>query len=126
MKVLGLVWLGTRTDSFQEMATFLESTMGLTLAASVDGYREYKLPNADVVELFGPDDAEKRHFTTGPVAGFLVSDIAAALDELRDAGVETIGELHRSGSASSRRKQARAQLPSPMDSVARAPSPTAS
>jgi len=98
MKVLGLVWLGTRTDSFQEMATFLESTMGLTLAASVDGYREYKLPNADVVELFGPDDAEKRHFTTGPVAGFLVSDITAARDELRDAGVETIGELHRSGS----------------------------
>jgi len=98
MKVLGLVWLGTRTDRFHEMAGFLESTMGLTLAASVDGYREYKLPNADVVELFGPDDAEKGHFTTGPVAGFLVSDIDTAREELRGAGVEIIGEVHRTGS----------------------------
>jgi len=97
MKVLGLVWLGTRTERFDDMATFLESTMGLTLAESVDGYREYKLPNADVVELFGPDDAEKTHFTTGPVAGFLVSDIATAGDELRRAGVELIGDLHRTG-----------------------------
>jgi catechol 2,3-dioxygenase-like lactoylglutathione lyase family enzyme len=97
MKVLGLVWLGTRTDRFTEMATFLESTLGLTLVESVDGYREYKLPNADVVELFGSEDTEKTHFTTGPVAGLLVSDIGTARDELRRAGIELIGDLHRSG-----------------------------
>ena len=33
-----------------------------------------------------------RHFTTGPVAGFLVDDIQAATAELRSAGVEILFE----------------------------------
>jgi catechol 2,3-dioxygenase-like lactoylglutathione lyase family enzyme len=97
VKVLGLVWLGTRTDRFHEMAAFFESTMGLTLASSLDGFREYRLPNADVVELFDGDDAGTAHLTTGPVAGFLVSDLESARDELMHAGVELLGDLRREG-----------------------------
>ena len=51
-----------------------------------------KLPGGSKVEVFGPDSPINRHFTTGPVAGFLVDDIQAATTELRSAGVEILFE----------------------------------
>ena len=96
MKVLGLVWMGTRTDRFDETAAFFEGVMGLTLGESQDGFREYTLPNADVVELFSVDEPDHRHLDTGPVVGFLVSDIAAATAELHAAGIELLGHTHSS------------------------------
>ena len=44
------------------------------------------------VEVFGPESEINRHFSTGPVAGFLVDDIQAATAELRAAGVEILFE----------------------------------
>ena len=44
------------------------------------------------VEVFGPDSAINRHFTTGPLAGFLVDDIQDATAELPSAGVEILYE----------------------------------
>ena len=46
-----------------------------------------KLPDGGKVEVFGSDTAVNRHFTTGPVEGFLVDDIQAATAELRFPGV---------------------------------------
>ena len=97
MKVLGIVWMGTRSERFFDMASFFERTLGLTPSSSSDGYNEYTLPNADRVALFSADDDSSGELTTGPVPGFLVSDIAAAIDELRAAGIELIGELQRRG-----------------------------
>jgi catechol 2,3-dioxygenase-like lactoylglutathione lyase family enzyme len=53
------------------------------------------------VEVFGPDSDINRHFTTGPVAGFLVDDVQAATDELRTQGVEILllSEKDESGNA---------------------------
>lgn len=97
MKVLGIVWLGTRTERFSDMEDFLEHTMGLTSVKSAEGFREYTLPNADILELFAPGDPDSEHMTTGPVPGFLVSDIASATDELRAAGIEILGPAQRQG-----------------------------
>jgi len=36
--------------------------------------------------------SELAHFATGPVVGFAVRDLAAAVEELRRAGVELLGE----------------------------------
>jgi hypothetical protein len=51
-----------------------------------------KLPDGSKVEVFGPDSDVNRHFTTGPVAGFLVDDVHAATAELRSAGLEILFE----------------------------------
>jgi hypothetical protein len=56
------------------------------------GFWMLKLPDGSKVEVFGPDSAINRHFTTGPVAGFLVDDIQGATAELRSAGVEILYE----------------------------------
>ena len=51
-----------------------------------------KLPDGSKVQVFGPDSPVNRHFTTGPVAGFLVDDVFLATAELRSAGIEILLE----------------------------------
>ena len=49
-----------------------------------------KLPDGAKVEVFGSESDWNPHFTTGPVAGFLVDDVAAAAAEPRAAGYEVV------------------------------------
>ena len=59
-----------------------------------------KLPDGSKVEVFGPDSDINRHFTTGPVAGFLVDDVRAAASELRSNRIEILlTEQDESGNA---------------------------
>ena len=90
MKILKLAWVGTRTDNFQATAEFFEAVLGLRLGLDHPGFRMLKLPDGSKVEVFGPDSEVNRHFTTGPVAGFLVDDVQAAARELEDSGVEIL------------------------------------
>jgi hypothetical protein len=48
--------------------------------------RVFKPPDGSKVEVFGSDSPINRHFTTGPVAGFLVDDVQGAAAELPSAG----------------------------------------
>jgi hypothetical protein len=41
--------------------------------------------------VFGPGDQDHVHFSTGPVVGFVVDDLTAAVRELEAAGVELLG-----------------------------------
>jgi hypothetical protein len=52
----------------------------------------FQLPDGRNVEVFGEGYPGKEHFSTGPVAGFAVSDLQAAVDELSRAGIELLGE----------------------------------
>jgi hypothetical protein len=45
----------------------------------------------DTFEVFGPGDQDHRYFTTGPVVGFVVEDLPAAVAELEQAAVELLG-----------------------------------
>lgn len=91
MNVIGLAWVGTRTDRLDAMASFYEDVLGLRRSGQDVDLLSYRLPNGDVAELFGPRDTDHDHFTTGPVAGFLVDDLAAAIEELKAAAVELLG-----------------------------------
>ncbi len=52
----------------------------------------FKLSDGSKVEVFASDSPINRHFTTGPVAGFLVDNVQGAAAELRSAGVEILLE----------------------------------
>ena len=67
-----------------------------------------KLPDGSKVEVTGPDSPINRHFTTGPIAGFLVDDLQDATAELRSAGVEILF-----ASEGGRRRQRLGPLPPP-------------
>jgi catechol 2,3-dioxygenase-like lactoylglutathione lyase family enzyme len=101
MRIIKLAWVGTRTDNAEPTVAFFRDVLGLRLELEQPGFWMLKLPDESKVEVFGPDTDVNRHFTTGPVAGFLVDDIQTATAELRSAGVEILFEssVDESGNA---------------------------
>jgi catechol 2,3-dioxygenase-like lactoylglutathione lyase family enzyme len=92
MRIIKLAWVGTRTGNAEPTVAFFRDILGLRLELEQPGFWMLKLPDGSKVEVFGPDSPINRHFTTGPVAGFLVDDIQAATAELRSAEVEILFE----------------------------------
>lgn len=93
--VRGLAWLATRTERFAETAAFFRDVLGLEVLLERPGQVVFALADGGAVEVFAPDEPEHGHFTTGPVAGFLVDDVDAARAELAAAGVELLGPVGR-------------------------------
>ena len=56
MKVLGLGWVGTRTETYDAMVGFYRDGIGLTLAHSEPDFALFRLPDGSRVEVFGPSD----------------------------------------------------------------------
>jgi hypothetical protein len=87
MRVLGVVWVGTRTAAFQPTFDFFRRVLGIDLELVDTDFGWSRLPNTSQFEIFGPSDRDHLDFTTGPVPEFLVDDISGALAELQAAGV---------------------------------------
>ena len=96
MQILGVSWIGIRTERFEEMMSFFRR-LSLNPEIEEPDFAMFKLPDGDQIELFGPADKSHSHFSTGPVAGFLVEDLASARAELEAAGAELIGPVQRGG-----------------------------
>jgi catechol 2,3-dioxygenase-like lactoylglutathione lyase family enzyme len=92
MRIIKLAWVGTRTDNAEPTVACFRDVLGLRLELEQPGFWMLQLPDGSTVEVFGPDSEINRHFTTGPVAGFLVDDVHRATAELRSAGVEIVFE----------------------------------
>ncbi len=92
MQVKGIGWLGTRTERFDEMVAFYRDILGLRLAHHEPDFAVFRCANGDIVEVFGTGNSNQSHFTTGPVAGFTVDDVAAGRAELEAAGIAFISE----------------------------------
>jgi catechol 2,3-dioxygenase-like lactoylglutathione lyase family enzyme len=88
--IFKLAWVGTRTDNFQPTVDFFRDVLGLQPDLDLPGFQVLKLPDGSKVEVFGPETEMNRHFTTGPVVGFLVDDLDAAASELRASGIEIV------------------------------------
>jgi catechol 2,3-dioxygenase-like lactoylglutathione lyase family enzyme len=92
MNIIKLAWVGTRTTNDDATVAFFRDVLGLPVGLQRPGFCMMKLPDGSKVEVFGPATDMNRHFTTGPVAGFLVDDVFAATEELRSAGTEIVLE----------------------------------
>jgi hypothetical protein len=92
MKVKGMVWLGTRTNQFDQMIHLCRDLLGLSQKWSEPGFAVFEMPNGDLFEVFGPDSIYNQ-FMTHPVAGFLVDDIVSARAELEAQGIEFLGPI---------------------------------
>jgi catechol 2,3-dioxygenase-like lactoylglutathione lyase family enzyme len=100
VEIIKLAWVGTRTENFQPTADFFRDVLGLRSDLDHPGFRVLMLPDGSKVEVFGPESKINTHFTTGPVAGFLVDDVHTAANELRTHGVEILlEEKDESGNA---------------------------
>jgi catechol 2,3-dioxygenase-like lactoylglutathione lyase family enzyme len=92
MEMAGLGWCGTRSDRCRKLAYFYEHVLGLRLVHTEPDFWVFELPDGRHVEVFGDSYPGKEHFGTGLVAGFAVRDLPAAVEELRKAGIELLGE----------------------------------
>jgi catechol 2,3-dioxygenase-like lactoylglutathione lyase family enzyme len=88
------VWVGSRTDHYEQMRTFYRDVLRLPLEHEEGEFALFRLPDGSKAEVFGPSDSEHTHFCTGPVAGFLVDDVQTAREALEAEGVEFIGQVH--------------------------------
>jgi catechol 2,3-dioxygenase-like lactoylglutathione lyase family enzyme len=91
MRVTRIGWAGTRTGEYGAMLEFLTGVLGLEVSHQQRDFAALGLPSGDTFEVFGPSDQDHRYFTTGPVVGFVVEDLPAAVAELERAGVEVLG-----------------------------------
>ena len=89
MRVLSLVWVGTRTSEYAATVAFFRDVMGLGVHATETDFAVLDVPGGATVEVFGPGSRYNQHLTH-PVAGFLVADLESAAEELRAAGVEIV------------------------------------
>lgn len=95
MQVKGLSWVGIGTDDFSTSLRFYTDVIGLRPAVVDDrGVAMLDLGEGQVLELFGPGTGG-RALTSPPAVAFEVDDVAAARDELLEAGVEVIGDIGR-------------------------------
>ena len=89
MRVLGLTWVGTRTDEYAPTVAFFRDVLGLGVHSTETDFTVLDVPDGATVEIFGPASEYNRHLTH-PVAGFRVADLAGAVEELRAAGAEIV------------------------------------
>ncbi len=97
MEVIGLSWVGTRTERFEETTHFFEEVMGIERDDEQPGFVSFKTHRGDKVEVFGADESEHGFMTTGPAVGFAVTDIDGARSELEAAGIEFMEPTQREG-----------------------------
>ena len=89
MRVLSLVWVGTRTSEYSATVTFFKDVLGLGEHVLEPDFAVLDVPDGATVEVFGPTSEYNRHLTH-PVAGFRVDDLQSAFTELEAAGVEIV------------------------------------
>ena len=94
MRVLSLVWVGTRTTEYTATVAFFRDVLGLGVHASETDFAVLDVPDGATVEVFGPGSRYNQHLTH-PVAGFLVADLESAVEELQAAGAEIVLPVQR-------------------------------
>ncbi len=97
IKVKSIVYVGVKTEKFDELCNFFDKTLGLKNNHFEPGFSTYLMPNGDKVEIYGPNDPDKPehdHYTTGPVAGFEVEDIVVARKEMEEKGIKFTGPIY--------------------------------
>ena len=94
MKVKSFSWVGVSTDNFERSLGFFRDLLGMQVWVQGEQQAILTTESGQQLEIFGGDEREKQ-LTGSPVVAFEVDDLEAALDELRMAGIELIGEIGR-------------------------------
>ena len=86
-------WLGRHQDkaSTRPLGAFLQAVVGLTTSQQEADFAAFQLPEEAPSRCSALGDQDHEHFSTSPVVGFLVDDLAAAVRELEAVGVELLG-----------------------------------
>lgn len=99
MSARSLVWLGVRTAAFAEMVRLYRDGFGLPVIRETETAVWFRMADGNEVHVYAQDDADHAFFGSGPVAGFLVDDFAAARAALTAQGAVFLGKPQAEGGA---------------------------
>ena len=77
MKLEALVWLGVRTERFEQTVRFYRDVVGLDPYSEEDESVRFRLENGTEIHVYGPRDEFHEFFGTAPVVGFLGSPVTS-------------------------------------------------
>ena len=89
-----------KTEAYQEMTTFFSEVVGLPVDFQEPDFAVLRLPGGDKLEIFGPSHkGPPEQFARNQVVfGLLVEDMDEAVEQLRTAGIELVGDRQSGGS----------------------------
>ena len=98
MNVRRIGYVGMRTEYLERMTWFFRDVLGLSEAMVGDTFSILRLPTGpfDFAEVYSPDHHDERMIldgVEGPVVAFAVDDLEMALQEVKEAGLEVIGDV---------------------------------
>jgi catechol 2,3-dioxygenase-like lactoylglutathione lyase family enzyme len=93
VEVRGLVWLGIRTEQFDQTVSLYRDVLGLQPFLQDATSVRFRLPNGTEIHVYGPADDDHRFFGSAPVVGLLVDDVELARAAMEAADVEFIGPI---------------------------------
>ena len=95
----GVGFVGLRTDRFDEMVALFRDGIGLETIREAPGATRFHLgPDAEL-HVYSDTDPDHAFFTSGPVVGLRVADVAATRSRLEASGLEFLTEVERTPDA---------------------------
>jgi catechol 2,3-dioxygenase-like lactoylglutathione lyase family enzyme len=94
---MSLVWMGVRTERFQEMVAFYRDVLGLETLKDEPNAAWFRLEDGTEVHVYGSGDEDHDFFGPGPVVGLLVDDFETTREQMLAAGIEFIGPVQQDG-----------------------------
>jgi catechol 2,3-dioxygenase-like lactoylglutathione lyase family enzyme len=95
----GIGFVGFRTDRLEEMVALFRDRIGLEIVHEAPGATWFRLGSDAELHLYADTEPDHAFFTTGPVVGLRVDDIAATRAALEVDGREMLTEIERSDGA---------------------------
>jgi catechol 2,3-dioxygenase-like lactoylglutathione lyase family enzyme len=104
MIVRRIGYVGMRTKHLKRMTWFFRDVLGLREAMVGETFSILHLPTGafDFAEVYSPGHHDERMIpdgVEGPVVAFVVDNLEAALREVKEAGLEVIGDVVRAAEA---------------------------
>lgn len=95
----GIGFIGFRTDRFDEMVALFRDRIGLSIIREAPGATWFRLGTDAELHVYADTDADHAFFSTGPVVGLRVDDVAATRAALEADGLEILTDTERTASA---------------------------
>lgn len=96
----GVGFIGFRTDRFGEMVALFRDRIGLPIVREAQGATWFRLGSDAELHVYADTDPDHAFFTTGPVIGLHVDDVAATRRALEADGVEMLTAVERTDNVS--------------------------
>jgi catechol 2,3-dioxygenase-like lactoylglutathione lyase family enzyme len=98
MIVKRIGYIGMRTEHLERMTWFFRDVLGLREAMVGKTFSILNLPTGtfDFAEIYSPGHHDERMIpdgVQGPVVAFVVENLGLALREVKEAGLEVIGDV---------------------------------